>query len=48
MFEFEDNMSTGFHDVFLSKYAVSKFANCLIKRINVLITNKFQNEENKK
>lgn len=24
MFEFEDNLSTGFHDVFLSKYSVSK------------------------
>lgn len=24
MFEFEDNLSTGFHDVFLSKYSVSR------------------------
>lgn len=24
MFEFEDNLSTGFHDVFLTKYSVSR------------------------
>lgn len=30
MFEFEDNLSTGFHDVFLSKYSVSRINKSMI------------------